>query len=350
MNRKIKIYAVSDAHGCARDLKKALMEAGFHPNSSDHLLVDCGDNFDRGTENLEMYAYLRSVKNKILIKGNHEEILTDALRKGYLDYSDDRNGTSVTVTQFMGGGGTDFYGRITAPESAKRELYDFVNGMYDYFETRDHVFVHGWTAEAVNQSAEWRRSPMKDWQDARWVEWQRIYPSHPKVAGKTVVCGHRAASEGARFDTKRPGLCYTAFYGDGIVVLDGTTYKSGTVNVYVTEDELFSGNSYTKSITEAEYTAIANGNTTVLIMLRDGHALAVKPGDSLKLTCSEKEITATVVGVYDYPDITSMRKSHRPDTYGMPAEKSEIEARLNARLGAENIERLGLTAVRFSLN
>lgn len=352
--KKVKIFAVSDVHGCTRDLKQALKMAEFHPNSDSHLLVVCGDPFDRGTENLEMYAYLRSIKNKVMVKGNHEEMLVSALQKGYIDHTDVHNGTDITVEQLLGGGSLDPYGRITVPESAKQEIYGFVNTMYDYFETDKHVFVHGWTAEAVNHSPDWRRSSMYDWQESRWVEWQRIYPNHPKVAGKTVVCGHRSASEGARFDMKRPGRCYTTFYGDGIAVIDGTVYRSGVVNVYVTEDLIPEGNTYTEILSEAEYNAASSGMLTVLVRLRDDRSVAMRQGDKVTLTCSENEklppITASVTGVYDYADVTAMRRSHKAQTYGMPADKKEIESRLNEKLGAENIESLGLTAIRFSLD
>ena len=226
--------------------------------------------------------------------------------------------------------------------------------MYDYFESDKHVFVHGWTAEAVNGDPDWRRSPMKDWTESRWVEWHSKYPNHKKVEGKTVVCGHRGAFEGSRFDRKRPGLCYTPFYGDGMVAIDGTSYKSGIVNVYVTEDEIPENSNYEETLNEAEYRAVSCGNTTVLIRLRDARSLAIRQGDTVTVTCAENDslppITVTVTGVYDYPDIEQMRRSHKPETYGLPADKNEIEARLKENLGEENILNLGLTAIRFSLN
>jgi len=351
--KKVKIFAVSDLHGCTRDLKRALKMVDFRPNSEKHLLVVCGDPFDRGTENLEMYAYLRSIKNKLLIKGNHEEMLVNALQRGYIDHTDVHNGTDVTIEQLLGGGSLDPYGRITVPSSAKQEIYSFVNTMYDYLETDKHVFVHGWTAEAVSHSENWRRAPMADWQEARWKEWQRMYPSHPKVKGKTVVCGHRSAALGSMFDTNRPGNSFLPFFGDGITVIDGSTYKTGIVNVYITEDELPENNTFEESLTEAEYTKAANGKTTVLIRLRDERSLTMHQGDTLTFTCSDSKnspsLTAIVTGVYDYPDIDTLRRSHKAETYGMPSVKKEIESTLNERLGSQNIKALGLTAIRFSV-
>ena len=225
--------------------------------------------------------------------------------------------------------------------------------MYDFFETDKHVFVHGWTAEAVNRSPDWRRAPMSDWQDARWIEWQRIYPDHPKVEGKTVVCGHRSASLGYMFDTGRSSVNFLPFRGDGITVIDGTTYKTGIVNVYVTEDEIPDGSNYTEYLSEEEYEAIKNRSATVLIRLRDDMRLTMRQGDKLQFVCEDQKnlptLLATVTGVYDYPNIDNLRRSHKADTYGMPSVKKEIERRLNEQLGSKNIEDLGLTAIRFSL-
>ena len=107
--KTVKIFAVSDIHGCVRDLKRALMQAGFYPNSPKHLLVICGDNFDRGKENAATYAYLRTVKNKIMIRGNHEDILTEALERGFITKTDEYNGTVQTVEEFFGASSIDFF-------------------------------------------------------------------------------------------------------------------------------------------------------------------------------------------------------------------------------------------------
>ena len=67
-----KIFAVSDIHGCATALRAALDGAGFDPKDPTYLLLVLGDLFDRGEENREVLAYLKGIRNKILIRGNHE--------------------------------------------------------------------------------------------------------------------------------------------------------------------------------------------------------------------------------------------------------------------------------------
>ena len=59
--QKLKIFAVSDIHGCATALETALNEVGFDPKNPCHLLIVLGDLFDRGTENRRVLEYLSGI-------------------------------------------------------------------------------------------------------------------------------------------------------------------------------------------------------------------------------------------------------------------------------------------------
>ena len=52
------IFAVSDVHGFYNEMIDALDKAGFDRNNPNHLLVSCGDNFDRGPDAVKVYEYL----------------------------------------------------------------------------------------------------------------------------------------------------------------------------------------------------------------------------------------------------------------------------------------------------
>ena len=67
-----KFFVISDVHSFYTPMKEALDAAGFDPDDEDHWLISCGDNFDRGSESVEVLRYLRRLQRKILIKGNHE--------------------------------------------------------------------------------------------------------------------------------------------------------------------------------------------------------------------------------------------------------------------------------------
>lgn len=59
-----QIFAVSDVHGYFEQMKNALDEAGYECENDAHLLVCCGDYFDRGSENLKVLQFLERVKTR----------------------------------------------------------------------------------------------------------------------------------------------------------------------------------------------------------------------------------------------------------------------------------------------
>ena len=99
---KRMFFVVSDVHGHYTEMKDALDREGFCADKEDHVFVSCGDLFDRGTENKAVYEFIRDLRNKILIKGNHEDMLLEALQRGYLIGSDIDNGAALTVSDLLG--------------------------------------------------------------------------------------------------------------------------------------------------------------------------------------------------------------------------------------------------------
>lgn len=77
----MKLYVTSDIHSAYTPMKKALDEAGFKPGNKEHLLVVCGDLFDRMDESQQVLDYMMSVPNKVLIFGNHEDLMTSMCRR-----------------------------------------------------------------------------------------------------------------------------------------------------------------------------------------------------------------------------------------------------------------------------
>src|SRR5574344_1665616 len=97
-----KYFAISDVHGCASYAKKAVKKAGFDPKNPNHFLVVLGDVFDRGTENEAAFEWLSSLKNVILVRGNHEQLMKEMIERGYPIGRDVHNGTCDTVLEIMG--------------------------------------------------------------------------------------------------------------------------------------------------------------------------------------------------------------------------------------------------------
>lgn len=92
-------FVVSDIHGFFNEFKKAIDEAGFDPKNENHTLVICGDLLDRGTQAKEVVAYMRNCPNKILIRGNHEDLFEECCDRQQFWSYDISNGTADTICQ-----------------------------------------------------------------------------------------------------------------------------------------------------------------------------------------------------------------------------------------------------------
>lgn len=234
-----KTFVVSDIHGHATLLRQALAEAGFDPGNPQHQLVGCGDYFDRGTENREVLTFLEGLPNKILLRGNHEDLLLKLLQTGKMQVHNYINGTAQTVHSFFGPYALQEDGTVdmSGHTSTVNWLTEFIEDTLDFYETDRYIFVHGWLpvrhmASGVELLPQWHRATPKEWYAARWVRWSEMEGVCP-MPEKTVICGHYPtfmARDRSRTDS---GI----YYGDGFIAIDAGTAQSGRVNVLVLEDE-----------------------------------------------------------------------------------------------------------------
>ena len=93
----MKIFVVSDVHGYYDIMKKALDDVGFDPQNHQHLLVNCGDAMDRGHQPREVIEFFNRLPNKVLVTGNHELLMEDAIRRKCFLAHDFHNGTANTA-------------------------------------------------------------------------------------------------------------------------------------------------------------------------------------------------------------------------------------------------------------
>ena len=76
----------------------------YDENNEKHLLIVCGDIFDRGLESLEIYKYLRelSSKNKaIVLRGNHDNMFIEFLKGEDCWFNFIYNGMKNTFDSFL---------------------------------------------------------------------------------------------------------------------------------------------------------------------------------------------------------------------------------------------------------
>ncbi len=225
----MKYFVVSDVHGCAGILKKTLESGGYDPENPDHMLVCCGDFFDRGTENFEVLKFFERLPRKIMIKGNHDERLLEILNTGKLIEHDALNGTFTTIEEFFGKYTTisldeplDFSGST----GTVRRLTEFIGEMVDYYETENYVFVHGWLP--INKGtvvSDWRKASPDQWHAGRWTSWVNGSEMPGRNEVKTVVCGHY------------PVWSQGMYYGEGFIAIDAGTVATGRMNLLVISEQ-----------------------------------------------------------------------------------------------------------------
>ena len=258
-----KFFVVSDIHSFYTPLKKALDNSGFDPNNEDHWLVVCGDAFDRGDESWAVLPFLMSLERKILVRGNHDDLLEECCKRGFPHWHDALNGTKKTIDDLGGAG----YGMpfdeccyITYNKTA-----GYRSALVDYFETKNYIFVHGWIPcecygegydpnkpwhqynKTFKYKPDWRECNDVEWESARWINGIERAQDGIIELGKTIVCGHWHCSLGHSYDSKGEisefgsDAIWEPWYHEGCIAIDRCTAHTGEVNVLVLEDEFLEG-------------------------------------------------------------------------------------------------------------
>lgn len=262
-----KFFVFSDCHGFYDELIKALKKAKYNKNNPNHFLVGCGDYWDRGQQNREVMNYLNSIpdSNKVLVKGNHEILIAQAIKRRYPFWNDHPNGTFNTVLELANlAGDVDF---AASCDKIKDEVETWISKMPNYFETENYVFCHSSIPYILKQ--EWRKASNKDWEKAMWGN--PFLESNNFYNDKTIVFGHFHCSfawnlKKAReiiqklkdekrdpiFDYESPeenedgefgkNAIFDPYYGTGAlgtkyIGIDACTAHTHKVNVIVLEDD-----------------------------------------------------------------------------------------------------------------
>ena len=66
-----KYFVASDIHSFYTPFIIELNKTSFDLNNEEHILIICGDLFDRGSESLKLYEFIKSLpkERRILIRG-----------------------------------------------------------------------------------------------------------------------------------------------------------------------------------------------------------------------------------------------------------------------------------------
>ena len=176
----MRTLAVGDIHGCLTSLRTLAKFAGLH--YADRLIL-LGDYVDRGPDSKGVIDWIldtRMSMEVIALAGNHEDMMIAAKSSR----------TQRTIWESVGGQETLFSYEAKLAENwvtcVPAAHWDFLNRTDLYFETENHIFIHG-AAEADR--------PMNE-QDPRVLKWVKCYQMRPHSSGKTIVCGHSSHADG----------------------------------------------------------------------------------------------------------------------------------------------------------
>ena len=351
---KRKLFVLSDIHGCLCVLKKELKRSKFDPNDDSHLLLILGDLFDRGEQNKETCEFLSTVKNKLVLRGNHEDILLKSLLSGVVGAQQELNGTVQTIAEFFPDYDGGAYLDVVSGKgrAAKDELLNLIYSYPDYFETDSYIFTHGWLPtreKSIRQN--WRRSTPPVWGIARWSRWYNFYEKSPIPEGKTLVIGHTHTRYAAEFDPSRPAGCCAPFFGKGMIAIDGGVVYSDTLNVLVLEDTLDAPAELEIPMPRESYLfALQAKDKRVELMLNKGLAEDLRPGDLITYTdpLAGASFSVRVVNVHLYHDVSDIYEDFSPSELGFDGSSEDFVRAIRRAYHYEEVADHGMLAVVFS--
>ena len=279
----MKYFIVSDIHSFATELKHALKSAGFDKGNKNHTLIVVGDVFDRGDKTVELYKFLSSIPKKrcILIRGNHEYLAFDLIKKQYPESHDFSNHTVDTFCHIAHRDISDLYnGDVSWKEITdyvrSSKIWKWLNSKQwvDYYELGPYIFTHSFipvmakeeyrkyyyymgaynmSAECCEYNPDWRIAGNYDFEESTWGDPIAYYKAglfeEEAKKGKILVVGHWHVSDFwwrlAHIKSYEAPIS-DIYYSEHLIGLDcGVFRKSGggyyhPQNVLVIDDKDFS--------------------------------------------------------------------------------------------------------------
>ena len=281
-----KYFCVSDIHGFYDELMEALNKASFDINNPSHILIVCGDIFDRGPKPLEVYNFLKSLpkERRVLIRGNHEHLLRDLVARKFPEDHDHSNGTYDTLFALAGLETpkqlTHNYYKETSKVTYGEAEYEAIRSAYlkkirsvysglvkeiiewiysddwvNYYELPEYICVHGFIPYSQDHvlkwytyyptgpktyREDWRNATDTEWEDASWFNWSNSWEDYKNglnKTGKTLIVGHWHSSDFFNHLTKQKKttqenpIFISKKYK--LIALDACTALTHKINVYV---------------------------------------------------------------------------------------------------------------------
>lgn len=247
----MKYYVASDIHGCYDQFIQGLSNTDYDKGNPNHKIIICGDAFDRGIQNKEIYEYIReneSNGNLIYIKGNHDLFINDVYGNPCdLEFNVIHNGYDRTLSEIFIPVSNNMLEYQTKLKSnlEVHDMYKWSNNLPLYYETKNYIFTHAWIPMTTNWRKEFSENYL--WSNPLRIDvWNLGYITK----GKTLVVGHFHAIKFRNY----MGLCgsyeedynnhnnhkpfHMEFNGANVIAIDNcVNYHMKPIEILVIEDE-----------------------------------------------------------------------------------------------------------------
>ena len=238
-----KYFVFSDVHGECKNLIESLNKKGFEADNQNHVLISLGDNFDRGSENVEVLEFLLKYNKQgrlIAVLGNHDKMLLDFIT-GVDDayFNAVYNGLDQTIADLSGVKEINYYLLQADPDfyidKIKRRfpgLLRFLKNMkLKGIELDKYVMTHGGYSIVNNYFFE---DDEVEWIVDNWAK-TNIFVDQFNPGDKIYIFGHwhaRLLRRDFGQEINDETFIYSNFIG-----IDAATNASGFVNIYVIETD-----------------------------------------------------------------------------------------------------------------
>ncbi len=219
--REGRIVVITDLHGCYKEMRE-LLEKLSYDETIDTLLC-LGDTIDRGPAIYEVFEYLRDLKERvgdrcILIRGNHEQMMLDALRGGAM---------AKKLWRINSGEKTKF--SFVHHKHQVSEFKEWYEEMPFFYQNERFIAVHACLAD---------ENPLKNTKET--MLWGR----DTSYQGKLVLTGHTPYQQPLAICGEDVGIIQEGVWGKlpekGIFALDtGCVFGNRLTGIAIENDRFY---------------------------------------------------------------------------------------------------------------
>ena len=171
------IYVMSDIHGEKSKFDSVMRKINLTDEDQLYIL---GDVIDRGNDGIEILLKLMEMKNVIVLLGNHELMMLNAIEKP--------NDFQTTKLWYINYGNNTYNKYLELESNIQVKIQEFISQMPLSAEVtindKTYLLVHGAPIELQYQLYS------KFVPDRDYVTWERLKPDDIMPKGKTVIFGH----------------------------------------------------------------------------------------------------------------------------------------------------------------